>query len=118
MLVINPIETRHSFLCYSFMLKNYLNIALRNLWKHKAFSAINLIGLALGIACSLLIMLWVQDERGVDAFHQKSDRLYYVYERNYIGGKLQTWYWTQGPLAEQLKKEIPEIQQASAISWS
>lgn len=100
------------------MLKNYLNIALRNLWKHKAFSAINLIGLALGIACSLLILLWVQDERSVDAFHQKSDRLYYVYERNYMGGKLQTWYWTQGPLGEQLKKEIPEIQQASAISWS
>ena len=100
------------------MLKNYLNIALRNLWKHKTFSAINLIGLALGIACSLLILLWVQDERSVDAFHQRSDRLYYVYERNYIAGKLQTWYWTQGPLAEQLKKEIPEIQQASAMSWS
>lgn len=99
------------------MIRNYLHIALRNLWKHKSFSAINLMGLALGIACSLLILLWVQDERSVDAFHRNSDRLYYVYERNYMGGKLQTWYWTQGPLGEQLKKEIPEIEGATAISW-
>ena len=100
------------------MFKNYLHIALRNLWKHKPFSAINLIGLALGIACSLLIFLWVQDERNVDAFHRNSDRLYYVYERNYIGSKLQTWYWTQGPLWEELKKDIPEVEGATAISWS
>jgi len=100
------------------MLRNYLFIALRNLWKHKSFSAINLIGLALGIACTLLILLWVQDEKSVDAFHSNSDRLYYVYERNYMGGKLQPWYWTQGPLWEQLKKEFPEVEQATAISWS
>lgn len=100
------------------MIKNYLRIALRNLWKHKSFSAINLAGLALGIACSLLILLWVQDERGVDNFHANSDRLFYVYERNYMGDKLQTWYWTQGPLAEQLKKDIPEVQAATAISWT
>src|SRR6516225_7553672 len=100
------------------MLRNYLFIALRNLWKNKSFSAINLIGLALGIACTLLILLWVQDEKSVDAFHSNSDRLYYVYERNYMGGKLQSWYWTQGPLWEQLKKEFSEVEQATAISWS
>jgi len=100
------------------MLRNYLSIALRNLWKHKSFSAINLIGLALGIACTLLIFLWVRDEKSVDAFHSNSSRLYYVYERNYMGGKLQPWYWTQGPLSEQLKKEFPEVEQATAISWS
>ncbi|MBS1660507.1 MAG: ABC transporter permease [Bacteroidetes bacterium] len=100
------------------MFKNYLHIALRNLWKSKSHSAINLVGLALGIACSLLILLWVQDERSVDAFHKNSDRLFYVYEKNYIAGKLQTWYWTQGPLAEELKKEIPEVEGATAISWA
>jgi len=100
------------------MLRNYLFIALRNLWKHKSFSAINLIGLALGVACTLLILLWVRDENSVDAFHSNSNRLYYVYERNYMGGKLQPWYWTQGPLWEQLKKEFPEVEQATAISWS
>lgn len=79
---------------------------------------INLAGLALGMACSLLIFLWVQDERGVDTFHRNGDRLYYVYERNYMGGKLQTWYWTQGPLADELKKEIPEVAAATPMSWS
>jgi putative ABC transport system permease protein len=100
------------------MLQNYFKTALRSLWKQKGFSSINLIGLALGMACSLLILLWVQDERGVDAFHRHGDQLYYVYEKNYMGGKLQTWYWTQGPLAEELKKEIPEVEAATPMSWS
>ncbi len=99
------------------MIKNYLKTAIRYLWRQRGFSAINLVGLALGMACSLLILLWVQDERGVDAFHKNGDRLYYVYERNYMGGKLQTWYWTQGPLAEEIKKEIPEVQAATSMSW-
>lgn len=99
------------------MIRNYFKTALRNLWKQKGFTAINLTGLGLGMACSLLILLWVQDERSVDAFHRNGDRLYYVYERNYMGGKLQTWYWTQGPLAEELKKEIPEVEASTAISW-
>src|SRR5450432_237970 len=100
------------------MIKNYLRIAFRNLWKYKGFSFINISGLALGMACSLLILLWVQDELGVDAFHRNGKNLYYVYERNTLGGKIESWYWTQGPLAEELKKEIPEIKAATAISWS
>jgi predicted permease len=100
------------------MLKNYLLTAVRNLWKQKGFAAINLTGLALGMACSLLILLWVQDERGVDEFHAKGDRLFYVYEKNQMGGKLQSWYWTQGPLAEELKKDIPEVERATAIASS
>jgi putative ABC transport system permease protein len=100
------------------MLKNYLTTALRNLWKQKGFTAINLTGLALGMACSLLILLWVQDERSVDNFHAKGNRLFYVYERNHMGGKLQTWYWTQGPLAAELKKMIPEVEGATGIASS
>lgn len=100
------------------MLKNYLTTALRNLWKQKGFAAINLTGLALGMACSLLILLWVQDERGVDGFHAKGDRLFYVYEKNQMGAKLQSWHWTQGPLAEELKKDIPEVESATAIASS
>jgi ABC-type antimicrobial peptide transport system permease subunit len=99
------------------MLKNYFTTAIRHLRKQPGFAVINLAGLALGIACSLLILLWVQDERGVDAFHANGQRLYYVYERNYMGGKLQTWYWTQGPLAEELKKEIPEVEASTPMSW-
>jgi putative ABC transport system permease protein len=99
------------------MLRNYLKIAFRNLWKQKGFSAINIAGLSLGLACSLLILLWVQDERGIDAFHQNGKSLYYIYERNNLGGRIDSWYWTQGPLAEELKKDFPEIKAATAMSW-
>ncbi len=58
------------------MLKNYLKIALRNLLKHKVYSFINILGLAIGIACCLLILLYVQDELDYDRFHQRSERIY------------------------------------------
>ena len=99
------------------MIKNYIKIAFRNLWKQKGFSAINILGLSLGMACSLLILLWVKDEKSVDAFHKNGKNLYYIYERNHLGGKIETWYWTQGPLAEELKKQIPEIKAATPFSW-
>ncbi|MEJ7684813.1 MAG: ABC transporter permease [Segetibacter sp.] len=54
------------------MIKSYLKIAFRNLQKDKTFSAINIIGLVLGLACSLLIFLWVNDERNIDKFNTNS----------------------------------------------
>ncbi|MBS1916712.1 MAG: ABC transporter permease [Bacteroidetes bacterium] len=97
------------------MLKNYFKTAWRNLVRNKAFSFINISGLALGIACSLLIMLWVQDERSVDAFHKNGKDLYQVYERNYFDGKVQADYPTQGLLGEELKRVIPEVKYASGL---
>jgi hypothetical protein len=70
------------------MIKNYIKVAWRNLRKYKSFSAINIFGLALGLACSLLIFLWVQNELGVDAFHKNGPQLYSVYERQYFDGKV------------------------------
>ncbi len=60
------------------MLKNYLKIALRNLWKHKGYSFINVAGLAAGMACALFILLWVQDETSFDRFHAKAKAIYRV----------------------------------------
>jgi len=97
------------------MLQNYFKIAWRNLIRNKAFSIINMSGLALGMACSMLIMLWVQDERNTDAFHANGKRLYQVYERNYFDGKVEAGYSTQGLLAEELKRVIPEIAYASGL---
>ena len=62
------------------MLGNYLKIALRNLLKHKGYSAINIFGLAIGIACFVLIGLYVQDELSFDRHHSKADRIYRVVE--------------------------------------
>src|ERR1700722_6759835 len=97
------------------MIKNYFKVAWRNLVRNKFYSAINIAGLALGMACSLLILLWVQDERSVDSFHVHSKRLYQVYERTYFDGKVEADYPTQALLAQELKRVIPEIQYASSL---
>jgi len=97
------------------MFRNYFKTAWRNLLRNKVFSFINIFGLALGMACSLLILLWVQDERKMDAFHHDSDRLYLVYERVFSEGKVETGPWTPGLLARELKRRIPGIHMASGF---
>ena len=99
------------------MLRNYFIMAVRNLWKNRGFSAINIFGLAMGIACSLLIFLWIKDEKSVDAFHTKGPRIYSVYEKMYNQGKIDAWYCTPFPLAAELKRKIPEIEAASPLEW-
>src|SRR5918993_4236322 len=99
------------------MLKNYLKTALRNIWKNKAFSFINIMGLALGLACSLLIMLWVTDEYKVDAYHENGDRLYSVYETQYRDGLISAFHGTPGVMADEMKKVLPEVEFASNFAW-
>lgn len=89
-----------------------MKIAWRVLWRSKTFSFINVVGLGLGISCSLLIMLWVRDEWQTDRFHKNSERLYSVYSRRFSDGQVTAGHFTPGPLAEELKLVIPEIQHA------
>jgi ABC-type antimicrobial peptide transport system permease subunit len=95
------------------MLRNYFKTAWRILIRNKTFSLVNVLGLALGFASSLLIFLWISHERNIDNFHAAAANLYQVYERNYYDGKIDTGYPTQGLLADELKKVIPEVQFAS-----
>lgn len=100
------------------MLKNYLLVALRNIFRNKAFSLINVAGLAFGISCSLIIFLWVRDELNTDGFHVNNDRLYKVMEnQTYAGGQIYTFSSTPGPMAPVLKDEFPEIEMATRITW-
>ena len=98
------------------MFKNYFKTAVRNLWKNKVFSFINILGLALGLACSMLIMLWVNDEYGVDAFHKNEKQLYSILERQYYDGKIDAVYSTPGLMADELKKNLPEVQYATGYA--
>ena len=100
------------------MIKNYLKTAWRNLWKNKAFSVINILGLALGLACSLFIFLWVQDEVQMDAFHKNGKQLYVIIHRAYYDHKSVAGYSTPGLLAEELKKDIPESTHATQFAWN
>jgi len=97
------------------MIKNHIKIAWRNIIKHKVNALINIVGLSVGLACTLMIMLWIQDERSVDDFHANGKHLYQVYERQTNQGKVDASYLTQGLLASELKKNIPDIKYAAGM---
>src|SRR5258708_10247760 len=101
------------------MLKNYFKTAIRNMMRSKTFSFINIVGLGLGIACSLFIYLWVQDERRYDDFHTNSNRLYQVIvnDKDKNGAISYSYDNTSGLLADALKKQIPEITDAATVIW-
>ena len=98
------------------MFKNYFKTALRNLWKNKTYSLLNILGLALGIACSLLIFLWVQNELKIDAFHKNSNQLYTIFEKQFYDGKTEATYSTPGVMADELKRVLPGVQYASGYA--
>lgn len=101
------------------MIQNYLKIAYRNLMRHKVFSLINISGLALGMTCSILILLWVKDELSVDRFHADLDNLYRVMEtQKYPGSDNFTTEATPALLAEALEAEMPEVKHAvRSTTW-
>ncbi|BFP41296.1 ABC transporter permease [Flavobacteriaceae bacterium GF1] len=98
------------------MIRNYAKIAWRNLWKNKAYSALNIFGLAIGITCACLILLWVEDEVNYNGVFPNQDLIYIVPTNQTFEGEVYTFYSTPGPLAEDLKEEIPEIVRSST-TW-
>jgi putative ABC transport system permease protein len=99
------------------MIKNYLKIALRNIRRHKGYSFINIAGLAIGMACCILILLWVQDELSYDRFHGNASDIYRVIQDINFTDHSTTWTITQGPLGPSLEKDFPEIIRAARITW-
>src|SRR5687768_10008141 len=94
------------------MFRNYLKIALRNLKKNKSFSAINILGLAIGIATCLLITLYVLDELSYDQHNEKADRIYRVNSEINFGGTLQNLAVSPDPLAFTMVDEYPQVENA------
>ncbi|OJJ21530.1 hypothetical protein BKI52_13380 [marine bacterium AO1-C] len=95
------------------MIRNYFKIALRNLLRQKFYSAINLLGLAVGIACAVLLYLYVQDEMSYDSHFKNADRIYRVEGTLSRQGESTPELYTQWLLADQLEKDYPEIQVAT-----
>ena len=100
------------------MLRNYVKITLRDIKKYKGYSFINIAGLAVGLFCCILILLWVYDERSYDRFHDNSDQIYRVTLLDPNVGLDKAVAVTPLPLVPALKREIPEITYASRISPS
>src|SRR5680860_55325 len=93
------------------MLKNHIKISFRSLGKRKGFALINIVGLALGIWCTLLIALWIADEFDKDHFHAKGDRISQVMTNvTSEEGEIDTWNGTGYPVAEALSGQIPGIE--------
>src|ERR1700722_7883945 len=102
------------------MFKNYLKLAWRNLLKDRQFSLLNLLGLSVGLACALLIGLWIADEYGMEKYNPNDARLYQVRTNNKISSGIETGMYTPGVLAKSLRADFPEIEDASEVlpaSW-
>jgi putative ABC transport system permease protein len=97
------------------MLQNYFKIAWRNLARNKAFSAINIVGLAIGLATCLLISLFVLDELSYDRFNEKADRIVRVIFRGSIQGEKMNEAHVMPPTAQTLKADYPEVQEATRL---
>ncbi|HEY8955618.1 MAG TPA: ABC transporter permease [Chitinophaga sp.] len=98
------------------MLKNYIKITFRHLWKNKTYNFLNIFGLAIGLACAGVIFLWVEDEVTYDNSHIKKDRIYQVWENWNYGGDIRTFTSTPAPMAEAMKTEIPGIMRTCRAS--
>ncbi len=99
------------------MLKHNLLLIYRNFLRAKGFFFINLIGLAAGLVCTLLIYLWVRDEMNMNGFHAKDAQLYQVMEHQKYADELMTTTSTPGILAETMKAELPEVEYAATTTW-
>jgi putative ABC transport system permease protein len=98
------------------MYKNYLMIAWRNLLRKKGYSAINIFGLALGIACCLLIFMYVEYERSFDSYHAKGDQIYRVIHGSKGESTASYWVWNNAPIGQALYDNFPEIDKVVQFS--
>ena len=95
------------------MIKNFLKVAIRSLWRNKSFSVINIAGLAIGMGSAMLIFLWVQNELSHDRFYAHADRIALMYSRDINNGRLDVWNNTPAEMAPVIKKDYPEIEDAA-----
>ena len=95
------------------MIKNFLKITIRSLRRNKTFSSINIIGLAVGMAAAMLILLWIQNEISFDRFYTKTDRIVLAYSRDMNNGSVDVWNNTPALMAPGLKKAYPEVEDAA-----
>ena len=98
------------------MIKNYLKIAARTIWRHKAYSSINIVGLTMGIAASVLILLFVQNERSFDKHHENAENVYRIGLDAAVAGQTIKTTNTSAPMARTLIAEFPEVVNATRIN--
>ncbi|HEX5026951.1 MAG TPA: ABC transporter permease, partial [Agriterribacter sp.] len=99
------------------MFRNFFIIAWRNLLRKKSFSLINVSGLSIGMAAAILILLWIQNERSYDQFHENKDRIYKAWNRYKIEGKTQSWSNTPQVMGPAIQQDYPEVERTARVSF-
>ncbi len=99
------------------MLKNYLKITLRNIKRYKGYAIINAAGLAIGMACCVLIVLYIQSELSFDRYHEKADRIYLLKRHGLYGGKELISSSNNALSAVYMKKDFPEVENTVRIGF-
>ena len=97
------------------MIKNYFKIAVRNLLRHKTYSFINILGLSIGIACTMLIMMWVLDELNYDKFHKNADNIYRIDTHFKFSGRESEMPLSSDMMGSCLKQDYPQIKEFTRI---
>ncbi|MBN2411178.1 ABC transporter permease [candidate division KSB1 bacterium] len=99
------------------MFQNYIKIAIRNVLKQKTYTLINIIGLTIGLTCSILILLWIQDELSIDRYHENRDQICQAYLKTTQEDQVYYQPTTAPVIATTLKDEYPEIREAARIGY-
>src|ERR1700722_16143221 len=97
------------------MIRNYIKTAFRSLTKNKGFTAINVLGLSVGLATCLLIVFYVVDELSYDKYNVNADRIYRITTNAKLNGHSGVYATTEGPLEGALKGHFPEIEKVTRI---
>src|SRR5690554_5302175 len=102
------------------MIRNYIKMAWRSLWKNKFYNALSLIGLSVGLTTAIFIAFWINSELNFNNIGENQENIYRVSSHIESGGSLQTWGSSVGPVAYHAKKDIPEVKNAARIrgNWS
>src|SRR4030042_2283396 len=97
------------------MFSNIIKVAIRNLIRQPGYTFINILGLAIGLACSILILLYVVNEITYDSFHQKADQIYRIGVRGQMPGNELNQAVTAAPMMEALLNDYPEVEMVARI---
>lgn len=99
------------------MIRNFFKVIYRNILRNKGVSAINITGLAVGMAAAVLILLWIQDEQSYDEFHANKNRIYEVWNRVPFDGRdLSCWNSVSALTARAIEKDLPEVERAVRVN--
>lgn len=115
--MIKNFETKRGLINIA-MLRNYIRVALRSALRYKGFTALNLLGLVVGMASSILILLWVNDEMQMDKFHENGDDIFQLFRNmRQTGGIVNTTFTLPKPAADLIREEYPEVKSLALRGW-